>query len=41
MIKFNINQPKNDDFIEKLEHHFRVMDEINRIFKNSFSEILI
>lgn len=36
MIKFNINQPKKDDSIVDLEHHFRVMDEVNRIFKNSF-----
>lgn len=41
MKKFIVNQPKKDDFIVDLEHHFRVMDEVNRIFKNSFSEILI
>lgn len=31
-----LNQSVEDDFIEQLEHYFRVIDETNRIIKHSF-----
>lgn len=31
-----LNQSVEDDFIERLEHYFRVIDETNHIMKNSF-----
>lgn len=31
-----LNQSVEDDFIERLEHYFRVVDETNHIMKNSF-----
>lgn len=36
-----LNQSVEDDFIERLEHYFRVIDETNHIMKNSFLEIII